>query len=95
MFQDSGHLNRYNDGLRAERPWFDSRQGKYIFLFFTASSTVLGPIKPPIQWIPKAISQGVKRPGMKLTTHLRLMPRSRMAELYLHSPICLHGILLN
>jgi hypothetical protein len=33
--------------------------------------------------------------GMKLTTHLHLMPRSRLAELYLHSPLCLHGIMLN
>jgi hypothetical protein len=31
----------------------------------------------------------------KLTTHHHLMQRSRMVELYLHSPICLHGILLN
>jgi hypothetical protein len=33
--------------------------------------------------------------GVKLTTHLYLVPRSRMLELYLHSPICLHGIVLN
>jgi hypothetical protein len=26
---------------------------------------------------------------------LHLVPRSRMVELYLHSPICLHGIVLN
>jgi hypothetical protein len=29
--------------------------------------------------------------GVKLTTHLHLMPRSEMAELYLHSLSCLHG----
>jgi hypothetical protein len=32
--------------------------------------------------------------GVKLTTHLHIMPRSRVVELYLHSP-CLHGIVLN
>jgi hypothetical protein len=32
---------------------------------------------------------------VKLTTHLHLMPRSRMVELYLHSPIWLHGIVHN
>jgi hypothetical protein len=32
---------------------------------------------------------------LKLTTHLHLLPTSRMAELYLHSTICLHGIMLN
>jgi hypothetical protein len=41
-----------------------------------------------------ALSPGVKRQGMKLTTHLHLVPRSRKMELYLHSPICLHGIML-
>jgi hypothetical protein len=33
--------------------------------------------------------------GMKLTTHLHLVPRSRMEELYLHSPIRLHVWWLN
>jgi hypothetical protein len=32
---------------------------------------------------------------MKLTTHLHLVPRIRMVELYLHSPIYLHGVVLN
>jgi hypothetical protein len=30
---------------------------------------------------------------MELTTLLHLVPRSRMVELYLHCPMCLHGIL--
>jgi hypothetical protein len=33
--------------------------------------------------------------SVKLTTHLHLVPRLRIEELYLHSPICLHGIVLN
>jgi hypothetical protein len=33
--------------------------------------------------------------GVKLTTHLHLVPRSRMMEIYLHSPLCLHGVVLN
>jgi hypothetical protein len=33
--------------------------------------------------------------GMKLTTHLQLMPRSRIVELYLHSPTRLNGVVLN
>jgi hypothetical protein len=30
--------------------------------------------------------------GLKLTSHLNPVSRSRMVELYLHSPMCLHGI---
>jgi hypothetical protein len=34
-----------------------------IFLFTTASGTALKPTQPPIQWVPAALSLGVKRPG--------------------------------
>jgi hypothetical protein len=43
--------------------WFDSRRGLEIFLFTTASRTVLGATQPPIQWVAGALSLGVKRPG--------------------------------
>jgi hypothetical protein len=39
--------------------------GLGIFLFTTASRTALGPTQPPIQWVPGALSLGVKRPGRK------------------------------
>jgi hypothetical protein len=42
---------------------FDSRRGLGIFLFTTASRTALGPTQPPIQWVPGALSLGVKWPG--------------------------------
>jgi len=42
---------------------FDSRRGLGIFLFTTASITALKPIQPPIQWVPGALSLGVKRLG--------------------------------
>jgi hypothetical protein len=32
---------------------------------------------------------------VKLTTDLSLVPRSRIVELYLHSPIFLHGVVSN
>jgi hypothetical protein len=44
---------------------FDSRRGLGIFPFTTASRTALRPTQPPIQWVPGALSQGVKRPGRK------------------------------
>jgi hypothetical protein len=52
---------------------FESRQGLGIFLFTSASRPPLGATQPPIQWLPGALSLGVK-----LTTHLHLVPRSRM-----------------
>jgi hypothetical protein len=48
------------------------------FLFTTSSRPVLNPTQPPIQWIPGALSPGVKRRGVKLTTHLQLVLRSKI-----------------
>jgi hypothetical protein len=42
---------------------FDSEQGLEIFLFTTMSRMALGPIQSPIQWVPRALSLGVKRLG--------------------------------
>jgi hypothetical protein len=36
-----------------------------IFLFATASRPALGPIQPPNQWVPGAVTPGVKWPGRK------------------------------
>jgi hypothetical protein len=33
--------------------------------------------------------------NVMLTAHLYLVPKSRMVELYLHSLISLHGVVLN
>jgi hypothetical protein len=41
------------------------------------------------------IPRGENGWGLKLTTHLHLVPKSRIVELYLHSSISLHGIVLN
>jgi hypothetical protein len=64
--------------------------GKFL-LFSIAPRPALGLTQPPIQWVPEALSG----PGVKLISRLYLVPSSRMMELYLHSPICLHGIVLN
>jgi hypothetical protein len=62
-------------------------EGAGNFLFTTASRTALGPTRPPIQWVPGALSLGVKRPGREAD---QSSPSSaeveELVELYLHSP---------
>jgi hypothetical protein len=48
-----------------------------IFLFTTVSRTALGPTLPPIQWVPCALSLGVKRPGRESDHSPHLVPRSK------------------
>jgi hypothetical protein len=61
-------------------------RGSGIFLFTTVSRTALGPSQPPIQWVPGAVSLGVKRPGRE-SDHLPPSPcrGQECVELYLHS----------
>jgi hypothetical protein len=70
--------------------------GLGIFLFTTASRTILEPTQPPFQWVPGALSLGVKRPGCEAD---HFPPSSaevkECVELYLHSPIRLHGVVLS
>jgi hypothetical protein len=65
---------------------FYSRQGLGILPFTTASRMALEPTQPPIQWVPGALSWGVKRPGREAD---HSPPSSAEAkewvELYLHS----------
>jgi hypothetical protein len=65
---------------------FDSRRRLGIFLF-TASRKALGPTQPPIQWVPGALSLGIKWPGREAD---HSPPSSAVVkawvELYLHSP---------
>jgi hypothetical protein len=75
---------------------FDSRRGLEIFLFTTASRTALGPTQPLIQGVKGALFLGVKRPGSEAD---HSPPPSaevkECVELYLHSPIRLHGVVLS
>jgi hypothetical protein len=67
-----------------------------IFLFTTAFRTALEPTQPTIQWVPGALSLGVKR-TVREAHHSP--PSSaevkECVELYLHFPIHLHGVVLS
>jgi hypothetical protein len=87
-----GGSSRYSDWLQAVRPKDrNSSPGRVKnFLFYTSSRLALRPTQPPIQWTPGALS-----PGMKLTTHLQPVLRSRKRGSIHPLPICLHGVVLN
>jgi hypothetical protein len=75
---------------------FDSQRGLGIFLFTTASRTSLGPTQLPIQWVPGALSLGIKRLGREADhSSQSSFEVKECVELYLHSPIRLHGVVLS
>jgi hypothetical protein len=52
--------------------------GGKIFILSTSSRPVLWPTQSPIQWVPRALLPGLGGRGVKVSTHLQLVPRSRM-----------------
>jgi hypothetical protein len=60
---EPGYLSGKAMGYRLDDRGFDFRQELEIFLITTATRPALGLIEPPIQWVPRALSLEVKRPG--------------------------------
>jgi len=59
------------------------------------SRPVLGPIQPPIQWVPGTLSLGVKRPGSE--ADYSFPPSAEVKNEWTNtstSPIRLHGVVL-
>jgi hypothetical protein len=74
---------------------FESQAGLGIFLFETTSRPTLWPTQSLIQWITWALSLGIKRPGREADHSLPSSAEvQECVELYLHSPIRLHGVVL-
>jgi hypothetical protein len=73
--EESAQRSRYSDWLHGGRLRCQNTSSGWrkIFLLCTSSRPALGPTQPPIQWVP-----GSPSPGVKLTTHLHLVPRSRI-----------------
>jgi hypothetical protein len=65
------------------RSGFDHRQR--IFLLISVSKPALRPTKPPVQWYRRSFPLGKARPGIMLTTHPHLVPKSRMSRSYTSS----------
>jgi hypothetical protein len=56
----------------------------------------LGPTQPSIQWVPGALSLGVKRPGREADHYLHLVPRVKNKWSYNSTPpIRLRGVVDN
>jgi hypothetical protein len=66
-----------------------------IFLFSIASSPVLGPTQPTIQWVSRSLSSGLKRPGREADHSPPSTAEVKNGAAYLHYPIGLHGMVLN
>jgi len=75
---------------------FDSWQGLGIFLFTIMSRLDLRPTQLPIQWVPGALSLGLKQLGHEAD---HSPPSSaNVKNVWGHTstpPICLHGMVLN
>jgi hypothetical protein len=71
-------LNGVALGYGLDNRGFESRQGVVIYLFTTTSRPGLGPIHPPVQWVPRALSLGLKRPEREADHSIHLVPSSRM-----------------
>jgi hypothetical protein len=73
-----------------------------FFFLTTASRPPLGPIQLPIQWIPEALSPGLKRPGREDDNSLHLGATPPPPPPYVFTTWCLikhrihpHGVVLS
>jgi len=67
-----------------------------FLLFTTASRQVLGCTQPPAQWVPRAFSFMVKRPGLEADQSPPSSTQVKNAWIYTStSPKRLHGVVLS
>jgi hypothetical protein len=62
----------------------------------TASRTALEPTQPPIQWVPGALSLGIKQPWREADHSPPSSADVKNAWSYTSTPpVCLHGVVLS
>jgi hypothetical protein len=71
---------------------FDSRQGQDFFRHRVQTGS--GATQPPIQWVTAILTAGVKQPRREADQSLPSSAEVKTVELYLHSPIRIHGDVL-
>jgi hypothetical protein len=78
----------YSDWLRVGRPRGRSSSPGRVknFLFSTSSRPALGSTQPPIQWVPGALSLGVKRPGREANHSLPTSAEVKKMWIYTPTP---------
>jgi hypothetical protein len=93
--RNSRQLSGMASGYGLDDGAFDFRQGPGIFLFTIASIPALGPIQPPIQWVPGAPSLGVKL--LQREAHRSPPSSAEVKNAWSYTstpPIRLHGVVL-
>jgi hypothetical protein len=75
---------------------FEYRQGMGIFLFTIVSRPTLGPKKPPTQWVPGALTLGLKRLGREADhSPPSTIDVKNVCSYTSVPPIRLHGVVLS
>jgi hypothetical protein len=82
--------------LRTGRLGFRFRQGPTDFSLRHLIQTAMGSTQPPTQWIPGTLYDGVKWLWREANhSSLSCSDVKQCVELYFHSPIRLHGVVLH
>jgi hypothetical protein len=93
--KDPGNLSGIKLGYGLDNQGFESREGLGIVSFTTVSRPALEPTQPPIQWVPGALSLGVKRPECEADHSPPSSDEVKNAWSYTSTPpIRLHGVVL-
>lgn len=88
-------VRSWNSSISIATRLYNSWQGQEIFHFSLKPRPGLGATQPPIQWALGAVSPGIKVQGHDADHSPQLLQISRMLELYFHTTIRLHFMVLN